>query len=194
MADQKANEPSMEEILASIRRIISDSEAPAPQHRPEPRAPVASVQNLRDDVFANVPPIQPPHTELRRDDAVPVMLHRGAISGERAAPKSNIFDEPLSLRGSLPPQSQPTVAERHEPVEAPQKAEVQLLSSESGNSISAAFSALSAAKQAQDSANLDSMAREMLRPMLKSWLDDNLPTLVERLVRAEIERVARGGK
>jgi hypothetical protein len=33
--------------------------------------------------------------------------------------------------------------------------------------------------------------KEMLRPMLKAWLDDNLPSLVERLVRAEIERVTR---
>ena len=33
--------------------------------------------------------------------------------------------------------------------------------------------------------------KDMLRPMLKAWLDDNLPPLVERLVRAEIERVAR---
>jgi len=35
-------------------------------------------------------------------------------------------------------------------------------------------------------------AREMLRPMLKQWLDDNLPAMVERLVRVEIERLARG--
>jgi hypothetical protein len=39
---------------------------------------------------------------------------------------------------------------------------------------------------------VERMTREMLRPMLKVWLDDNLPTVVERLVRAEIERVARG--
>jgi hypothetical protein len=39
---------------------------------------------------------------------------------------------------------------------------------------------------------LDGMVREMLRPMLKAWLDDNLPNMVERLVRAEIERVSRG--
>jgi hypothetical protein len=39
---------------------------------------------------------------------------------------------------------------------------------------------------------MEAMARELLRPMLKEWLDDNLPTIVERLVRAEIERVARG--
>jgi cell pole-organizing protein PopZ len=35
--------------------------------------------------------------------------------------------------------------------------------------------------------------REMLRPMLKNWLDDNLPAIVGRLVRAEIQRVARSG-
>ncbi len=39
---------------------------------------------------------------------------------------------------------------------------------------------------------LDEIAEEMLKPMLQEWLDDNLPTLVERLVREEIERVARG--
>ena len=44
------------------------------------------------------------------------------------------------------------------------------------------------------SEDMDEMAREMLRPMLKAWLDDNLPVMVERLVRAEIERVARGGR
>jgi uncharacterized protein len=38
------------------------------------------------------------------------------------------------------------------------------------------------------------MVRDMLRPMVKTWLDDNLPTLVERLVREEIQRVARGRK
>ena len=41
-------------------------------------------------------------------------------------------------------------------------------------------------------ARFDEIAEDMLRPMLQEWLDDNLPTLVERLVREEIERVARG--
>ena len=39
---------------------------------------------------------------------------------------------------------------------------------------------------------LEDLVREMLRPLFKSWLDDNLPSPVERLVRAEIERVSRG--
>ena len=41
---------------------------------------------------------------------------------------------------------------------------------------------------------IEDLVKEMLRPMLKSWLDDNLPGLVERIVRAEIERVSRGGR
>jgi uncharacterized protein len=44
----------------------------------------------------------------------------------------------------------------------------------------------------QNARTLEDLVREMLRPMLKSWLDDNLPGMVERMVRAEIERVSRG--
>jgi uncharacterized protein len=39
---------------------------------------------------------------------------------------------------------------------------------------------------------LEDVVRETLRPMLKSWLDENLPDVVERMVEAEIERVTRG--
>jgi cell pole-organizing protein PopZ len=41
----------------------------------------------------------------------------------------------------------------------------------------------------ENARTLQDLVREMLRPMLKSWLDDNLPTVVERLVLAEIERI-----
>jgi cell pole-organizing protein PopZ len=44
----------------------------------------------------------------------------------------------------------------------------------------------------QNARTLDDLVQDMLRPMLKAWLDDNLPTIVERLVRTEIERVSRG--
>jgi cell pole-organizing protein PopZ len=44
----------------------------------------------------------------------------------------------------------------------------------------------------QNATTLEDLVKEMLRPMLKTWLDDNLPSMVERLVRAEIERVSRG--
>ena len=44
----------------------------------------------------------------------------------------------------------------------------------------------------QNGRTIEDLVKDMLRPMLKNWLDDNLPGLVERLVRAEIERVSRG--
>ena len=53
---------------------------------------------------------------------------------------------------------------------------------------------LAASRIADNSDELLGMAREMIRPLLRAWLDENLPTMVERLVRDEIERVARGGR
>jgi len=67
-----------------------------------------------------------------------------------------------------------------------------LLSRETSAAVDSAFNALAQTVLVQNAGTLEDLVREMLRPMLKSWLDDNLPGMVERLVRAEIERVARG--
>ena len=74
---------------------------------------------------------------------------------------------------------------------APEPAQT-LVSPDAAAAISSHFQALAASMIINDSDLLHRYAQEMLRPMLKQWLDDNLPVLVERLVRAEIERVARG--
>ena len=59
--------------------------------------------------------------------------------------------------------------------------------------VDSAFDALAHTVLVQNAQHpLEDLVRQMLRPMLKTWLDDNLPGLVQRLVRAEIERVARG--
>jgi hypothetical protein len=67
-----------------------------------------------------------------------------------------------------------------------------LLSSATSSAVDSAFNTLAQTVLVQNARTLEDLVREMLRPMLKSWLDDNLPGMVERLVRAEIERVARG--
>lgn len=67
-----------------------------------------------------------------------------------------------------------------------------LVSEKTSRQVAAAFEELSEAFAARSKRSLDEMAEEMLRPMLQEWLDNNLPTLVEKLVREEIERVARG--
>ena len=71
-------------------------------------------------------------------------------------------------------------------------AEAGLLSRDASAAIGSAFNTLTeTVKQHQPS--LEDVVRETLRPMLKSWLDENLPGVVERMVQAEIERVTRGG-
>ena len=67
-----------------------------------------------------------------------------------------------------------------------------LLSSSVGEQVARSFQDLAFAVDDADRRSIDQVAEDMLRPMLQEWLDDNLPTLVERLVREEIERVARG--
>jgi cell pole-organizing protein PopZ len=68
----------------------------------------------------------------------------------------------------------------------------RLVSSATSAAVDSAFNALAQTVLVHNARTLEDLVREMLRPMLKVWLDDNLPGMVERLVRAEIERVSRG--
>src|SRR5262249_34742568 len=67
-----------------------------------------------------------------------------------------------------------------------------LSSNETIAAVDSAFNTLAHTIIGQNARTLEDLVKEILRPMLKSWLDDNLPSLVERIVRAEIERVSRG--
>jgi cell pole-organizing protein PopZ len=75
-----------------------------------------------------------------------------------------------------------------EPVPAPRP----LISNSTSAAVDSAFNTLAHTVLVQNARTLEDLVREMLRPLLKTWLDDNLPGMVERLVRAEIERVSRG--
>ena len=79
------------------------------------------------------------------------------------------------------------------PAPAATKAEeAPVLSGTTAKAVESAFNSLATTVLSNNARTLEDLVKEMLRPMLKSWLDDNLPTLVERIVKAEIERVARG--
>ena len=71
-------------------------------------------------------------------------------------------------------------------------AQEALVSAATSAAVDSAFNALAQTVLVQNGRTLEDLVRELLRPMLKAWLDDNLPNMVERLVRAEIERVSRG--
>ena len=68
----------------------------------------------------------------------------------------------------------------------------QILSRSTVSAVESAFNSLANTVLSNNARTLEDLVKEMLRPMLKSWLDDNLPGLVERIVKAEIERVSRG--
>jgi hypothetical protein len=200
-AQPKATEPSMEEILASIRKIIADDQtkAPAPAAAEAAPAPVAIVapdpepepkpvvSQVDDDILdlgseamrAEIKPIEMPAPEPLPPPAQPDEID---IMFEPAAPV-----EPEPYHPVPPPEPVPPV--QHAPA-----MDMSLLSNNVSASVSNAFGSLAHTVLSQNARTVDDLVKEMLKPLLKAWLDDNLPVMVERLVRAEIERVARGGR
>jgi cell pole-organizing protein PopZ len=187
----------MEEILASIRRIIADDqEAPKPAPAPKSVPPAAfaalapAPQPLEDeDVLELAEVAQPVRLATRPiplSDEPPDIAFR-EIEDE-AEPEPQEIEAPPPRAPEPPP-----VMARPEPGPLRDPAE-QLLSQTSHAAVGHAFNMLAHTVLTSNARTLEDLVREMLRPMLKNWLDDNLPTMVERLVRAEIERVARGGR
>ena len=166
---QRAHEPSMEEILASIRSIIADDREPAAARTaPKPEAAPSGPQIV-----------------YSKDESAPARVAEPPPPAEPATPKV-VWSQPQ------PQATTPAAAPKPEPAPA-DEAPAQLLSDQADQAVSAAFDALSTSLALQSSELAENVAREILRPLLKTWLDENLPSMVERLVRAEIQRVARGG-
>jgi cell pole-organizing protein PopZ len=218
----KAQEPSMEEILASIRRIIADDDtgkAPPKAADPAPPAPapVAPPSNA-------APPPRPPVSAPRQEAPPPApesSLKQNEIDAmlsdlnSKQAPAPPALPDVLELTEAMttspvPPaptgefrtidgQSDVVFEDSPEPVADDGRREgglgvvhPELISSAASAAVNSAFNSLAQTVLVQNARTLEDLVREMLRPMLKTWLDDNLPSLVERLVRAEIERVSRG--
>ena len=249
----KVQEPSMEEILASIRRIIADDEAKPPAGE-KPSSPVGAPEKpeklapapAKPAAMNNIPPSAIPAAQAAVAKAAPPPVAPAPPAApEPAAAASNSqddidallngLDEATSadeIRPPLPdgevfeltdemavpsPPPQPsfhkidpqddlefteTVAPRavHRqpafepppPFEAPAASPQQILSRSTVSAVESAFNSLANTVLSNNARTLEDLVKEMLRPMLKSWLDDNLPGLVERIVKAEIERVSRG--
>ena len=192
----------MEEILASIRRIIADDEGtkpaktaapapppPRPPTAPPPR-PAAMNQPDPDAVMAQPEPRPAPAAAAKPSDILD-------LTEAMAAPSFRTIDGASDTSFAERAPDQPpepiegTVEEaRRQFVQA--TPERTLLSPSTSAAVDSAFNSLAQTVLVQNARTLDDLVREMLRPMLKTWLDDNLPGMVERIVRAEIERVSRG--
>lgn len=171
--------PTVEALAASAETTAFDvSSAPLVAEGLRPSLPTtealavasAATQAARPISSVVSLPMRPAHASEGRSKVPPLPL------------RAPIFAPPAA--GSAAEQSAETLRQTPE--------EPALLSSASDAKVGASFEALAGSLLARDKDLLDRAARELLRPMLKDWLDDNLPDLVERLVRAEIERIARG--
>jgi cell pole-organizing protein PopZ len=184
----KTQEPSMEEILASIRRIIADDQAPKPAEAEAPPPPAAPPQD--DDVLDLAEVAEP----LRKPE--PVAFDIPEIDfrmPEFETEPEPAFDPPPARPDpfDFEPEPAPKASERIRAAVEEQATE-RLVSSSTVESVGQNFQLLAHTVLSQNARTLEDLVQEMLRPMLKGWLDENLPHMVERLVRAEIERVARG--
>ena len=186
----------MEEILASIRRIISDENsasapaAAAPAPAPAPAAPKPAAPAPAAKKAAPPPPPPPPAEKAAEEEADVLELTEMV----EAKPQDD-FDKVEIAADVMFRDPEPARDAMREPaprMSAPARLDEQLLSQHASSAVSAAFDRIAAPMFSGDSRTVDELVREMLRPMLKAWLDDNLPSLVERMVRAEIERVSRG--
>jgi uncharacterized protein len=174
----KSQEPSMEEILASIRRIIADDDA----SKRAPDVPRAAAQAAKPAVS---PPATAASTVPDPVDFVPSGSKNG--SGGHA---SEILELTDSMATPLP-RTSPDMGFGEAP-QVGRDVQSQLLSRSTSAAVDSAFSTLAQSSLTQNARSLEDLVREMLRPLLKAWLDENLPGMVERLVRSEIERVSRG--
>ena len=196
-AQHRAAEPSMEEILASIRRIIADDDALPLAQRPAPRLVIEPAPVVMAPV-AMPPVILAPTLSLVN----PVLRSEAALETRALAAEEPAFADPefaSDLAAAVQPAAQAEPQHLsyfdHEPATIfASEQGTPLVSSDTSVKVHASFESLAATMMAQNSAMVEESIRSMLRPMLKSWLDDNLPVIVEKLVRSEIERVARGGR
>jgi cell pole-organizing protein PopZ len=182
--------------LAEVQAQITAEARVAPAARWSPEKPpvsdrLAAEERVRIAIDA---------ARAKRDDAVLAASDKAeaamagplderapgpAAAAKAAAPVAKPIDIEEKAFASVPAVNRPVPADSAASRPA-------ILSERAERKIAASFGELSEAFAARSKKTFDEMAEEMMRPMLQDWLDNNLPLLVERLVREEIERVARG--
>jgi len=170
MSEPNVQEPTMEEILASIRRIISEDEpaaeaAPAEAPVSEPMAAEAMPMEA-EEVLELTDPLPEPE---------PVETH-GDLEVHEAEPEPEVEPEPM------PEPVMAAAAYDDEP----------LVSDPTADQTATSFGHLARSiAMPKGGRTLEDVVGELLRPLLKAWLDENLPTIVQAKVEEEVERIAR---
>jgi cell pole-organizing protein PopZ len=160
------SQDDIDSLLAGLDDATAAPEVRLPEPEPEP-----DVLELTDDMAMAMPPPAPPPSFRKvepRDD----LEFAEAAPPPRGAPQYSY--EPVDFNAPPLPPQQPILAQS------------------TVSAVESAFNSLAHTVLSSNARTLEDLVKEMLRPMLKSWLDDNLPAMVERIVKVEIERVSRG--
>ena len=187
----------MEEILASIRRIISEDDAP----EAEPAGPAASPA---EEPAAEEPELAPV-AQAAADEPEPPLAAPEPEPVQAVAEPEPLEDDELELtdrvetHGDLdvytpaePPPAQAAPAQAAPAAAPPPAPRPSLVSETAAAAAASAFGQLSQViAMPAEGRTLEDVVRELLRPLLQQWLDDHLPAIVQETVQAEVERIAR---
>ncbi len=195
-------EPTMEEILSSIRRIISDEDQPAaepaaaPPKKPAPvaKATPAAAPDPFDDIVIEPDEAPEPEAEAVEEDVLE--LTQMVNEDGTVTDIDELIDEPESEPVF---DVEPVVAPPRPPADfapAPPAASAAPIMGDMEASLAAAALNQLVVEMPKyigvgQGLTLEEITKELLRPMLKQWLDAHLPGIVERLVQEEIARVSR---
>jgi hypothetical protein len=176
-------DPSMEDILASIRRILNEEEAPStPEAHNEPAA--SGEAPTGDDVLILDESMMISSPGSTRDASEPEPEAEPGLPPPTTAVETSIPNPEVMT-------SSPQVAPSDLPPSAPELVAPEAAAA-AASSVGSLVRTLAAGRATQvysGGPTLEDLVRGELRPLLKEWLDANLPPIVERLVRTEIERV-----
>jgi hypothetical protein len=196
----------MNDIPPSTIAPAKPAAAAKPAAPPPPAKPAPAASNSQDDIDAMLAgldeatseaEIRPAQPEAEADvfELTDEMAVQEPPAPEPAPPSpqpafQKVEPDDLEFAESSRGAHRPPAFEQS-PFESPPP---QILSRSTVSAVESAFNSLANTVLSNNARTLEDLVKEMLRPMLKSWLDDNLPGLVERIVKAEIERVSRGGR
>jgi cell pole-organizing protein PopZ len=167
-------DPSMEDILASIRRILNEGETESAGPAVTDAEVAAVVAETAPHATETVAPVAETHEPASAAAADPI----------EAEDNDDVFE--LDTDMMVADTATMPAAEAETPIAS---TEASAAASQSVSALKKALSERAAQIYTKPSVSLEDVVREEVRPMLKAWLDAHLPAVVERLVRAEIERV-----
>ncbi|HXH15665.1 MAG TPA: DUF2497 domain-containing protein [Sphingomonas sp.] len=183
-------EPSMEEILSSIKRIIAEEgDTPGRSRRPSRTMPAAADQDTsyRGSAYGDSHDL---HDEIDDDEILELSDPMPMVDRTPRTPKSPV----LTSTDAQPEPRQPAAkaAAAPKPQHAAEPTAESLVSRETAAATRAPLDALTRMMVKPDvnsDGTLEGLVREMLRPMLREWIDANLPNMVEDMVAREIAKI-----